>query len=211
VGRGWSRSLDPAIDALALIIFGVGLGTSIFAGNHRLLLTALPAGIAAAGIAAALLIARRASSRVERRQPKHPKITNAIGTLASAVEDTQRLLFHAGRRRSVFGVLAYFGLDVLVLWTAFLAIHTHPTPAFATVLMAYIIGALGGSIPLPASIGTIGGIAGMLIVYGVGHNAAIAAVLLHQAIGLLVPLTGGGIAYGALRHRLGPLRSRSDT
>jgi len=94
----------------------------------------------------------------------------------------------------MLGVLAYLGFDVLVLWTAFLAIHAHPVPGFAIVIMAYIIGALGGSIPLPASIGTIGGIAGMLILYGVAHNAAIAAVLLHQAIGLLVPLTGGGIA-----------------
>jgi hypothetical protein len=81
----------------------------------------------------------------------------------------------------VFGVLAYLGLDVLVLWTAFFAVHAHPVPGFGIVLMAYIIGALGGSIPLPASAGTIGGIAGMLIVYGVAHNAAIAAVLLHQA------------------------------
>ena len=76
-------------------------------------------------------------------------------------------------------------------------------------MMAYIIGALGGSIPLPASIGTIGGIAGMLILYGVAHNAAIAAVLLHQAIGLLVPLTGGGIAYVILRHTLGPISKRA--
>jgi uncharacterized membrane protein YbhN (UPF0104 family) len=94
---------------------------------------------------------------------------------------------------------------VLVLWTAFLAIHAHPVPGFAIVIMAYIIGALGGSIPLPASIGTIGGIAGMLILYGVAHNAAIAAVLLHQAIGLLVPLTGGGIAYAIRRRRVGPI------
>ena len=64
-------------------------------------------------------------------------------------------------------------------------------------ILAYVIGALGGSIPLPASIGPIGGMAGMPILYGVGHNAAIAAVLLHQAIGLLVPLVGGAIAYGS--------------
>jgi uncharacterized membrane protein YbhN (UPF0104 family) len=83
-----------------------------------------------------------------------------------------------------------------------------PVPGYAVVVMAYIIGALGGSLPLPASIGTIGGIAGMLIVYGVAHNPAVAAVLLHQAIGLLVPLVGGGIAYMIIRRRLGPLRTR---
>jgi len=76
--------------------------------------------------------------------------------------------------------------------------------------MAYIIGALGGSIPLPAGAGTVGGMGGMLILYGVGHNAAIAGVLLHQAIGLLVPLTGGGIAYVILRRRFGLLGHRAS-
>jgi hypothetical protein len=71
--------------------------------------------------------------------------------------------------------------------------------------MAYVIGALGGSLPLPASVGTIGGIAGMLIVYGVHHDGAVAAVLLHQAIGLLVPLAGGTIAYAIIRRQLGPI------
>jgi hypothetical protein len=64
---------------------------------------------------------------------------------------------------------------------------------------------LGGSLPLPANAGTIGGIAGMLIVYGVHHNPAVAAVLLHQAIGLIVPLAGGTIAYIIIRRTLGPL------
>jgi hypothetical protein len=53
----------------------------------------------------------------------------------------------------------------------------------------------------------------MLIAYGVAHNVALPAVLLHQAIGLFVPLAGGTIAYAILRHRLGPLKptAASDT
>ena len=47
---------------------------------------------------------------------------------------------------------------------------------------------------------------GMLILYGVARDDALAAVLLHQAIGLLVPLIGGGVAYTILRRRLGPIR-----
>ncbi|HTD08959.1 MAG TPA: lysylphosphatidylglycerol synthase domain-containing protein [Solirubrobacteraceae bacterium] len=202
--------LNTAVDALVLIIVGVGLAIGIFAGEHHLLLTVLPAAVAAAGIAVALLIAHRASSRAMRLQAKHPKIASAITTLADAVDDTERLLLHRGAWISVLGVLAYFGLDVLVLWTAFLAIHANPAPEIAVVVMAYIIGALGGSIPLPASAGTVGGIGGMLILYKVGHNVAIAAVLLHQAIGLLVPLAGGGIAYAILRHRFGPITRRTS-
>jgi uncharacterized membrane protein YbhN (UPF0104 family) len=198
--------LNTAIDALALIAFGVALAVGILAGEQNLFLTLLPAGIAAGGIAAALVIARRASADVERLQPRHPKVAVAFSTLASAVEDTRRLVFHRGSWVSVLGIVAYFGLDVLVLWSAFLAVHAHPFPGLPVVTMAYIIGALGGSVPLPASAGTVGGIAGMLVLYGVAHNAAVAAVLLHQAIGLLVPLIGGGVAYAILRRRLGPMR-----
>jgi uncharacterized membrane protein YbhN (UPF0104 family) len=85
-------------------------------------------------------------------------------------------------------------------------VHANPVPEFPIVIMAYIIGALGGSLPLPAAAGTIGGMAGMLILYGVVAHAALAAVLLHQAIGLLVPLIGGAIAYTVLHRRFGPLR-----
>ena len=196
--------LNTAIDALALILFGIPLALGIFAGGHSLLLTVLPAAVAVTGIAGVWLIAHRAARHAEQLRDAHPKIARTITTVANAVQDTERLLFHRGSWRSVLGVLAYFMCDVAVLWLAFFAIHAGSVPGFAVVLMAYVIGALGGSIPLPASIGTVGGIAGMLILYGVDHNAAIAAVLLHQAIGLLVPLTGGGLAYAIIRHRLGP-------
>lgn len=49
----------------------------------------------------------------------------------------------------------------------------------------------------------------MLVLYGVRHNAAVAAVLLHQAIAMLVPLTGGAIAYAVLRRRLGPMPGKA--
>ena len=197
--------LNTAVSALALIVFGIGLAAHIFSGKHNLLLTLLPAAVAAGGLAAALVIARRVSTRAEQRWAKHPKIATSITTLADAVRDT-RTLFHRRGWKPVLGAVIYLGFEVLVLWSAFLAIHAHPVPGFAVVVMAYVIGALGGSLPLPASIGTIGGIAGMLIVYGVNHNPAVAAVLLHQAIGLLVPLTGGTISYLIIRRQLGPIR-----
>ena len=170
--------LNTAISALALIVFGIGLATGIFPGEDNLLLTLLPAAVAAVGIAAALLIARRASDYAERLH-QAPKI-------ATSIEDARRRRRRhpdpvSPRRleeRARSGHLP--GFEVLVLWSAFLAIHAHPVPGFAVVVMADVIGALGGSLPLPASIGTIGGIVGMLIVYGVDHNPAVAAVLLTR-------------------------------
>jgi uncharacterized membrane protein YbhN (UPF0104 family) len=198
--------LNTAVSAIALIVFGIGLATRIFPGEHKLVLTLVPAAAAAIGIGVALLLARRAGTYAGRLRAHHPKIATSITTLGDAVADT-RTLFSRGGWTSVLGAVVYLGFEVLVLWSAFLAIHAHPVPSFAVVVMAYVIGALGGSLPLPASIGTIGGIAGMLIVYGVHHNPAVAAVLLHQAIGLLVPLTGGTIAYLILRRTLGPIHA----
>jgi uncharacterized membrane protein YbhN (UPF0104 family) len=199
--------LNTAVDALALVVFGVGLAIGIFPGARNLLLTLLPAALAAAGIGAALLIARGASRYGQRVESDHPKLATAIGSVADAVTATEHIVFHRDRRSGLLGAVAYLGFDALVLWTAFLAIHAHPVPGFAVVVTAYIIGALGGSIPLPAGIGAVGGIAGMLLLYGVGHGPAVAAVLIYEAVGLLVPLTGGAVAYLLLRREFGPMRT----
>jgi len=198
--------LNTGIDALAIVVFGLGLATGILTGEDNLLLTLLPAALAAAGIIAAVLIAPRADAAAKRLQGKHEKLATTITTLAAAVQDTKRLLSHRDSWKTVLGGIAYLGFEVVVLWFAFRAVHVSPVPGFPIVIMAYVIGALGGSLPLPAAAGTIGGVAGMLIAYGVAHNGALAAVLLHQAIGLLVPLVGGAIAYTILRRRLGPIR-----
>lgn len=198
--------LNTAIDAIALVLFGLGLATGIFAGEQNLLLTLLPAAIALLGIAGAVLVAPHATAGAKRLETKHAKLAATIATLGAAVEDTKRLVLRRSAWTTVLGSVGYFVFDVLVLWCAFLAVHANPVPAFPIVIMSYIVGALGGSLPLPAAAGTIGGIAGMLIVYGVVGHAALAAVLLHQAIGLFVPLIGGTIAYSILRHRFGPIR-----
>jgi hypothetical protein len=197
--------LNTAIDALALIVFGVGLAIGIFPGARNLLLTLLPAALAAAGIGAALLIARGATRYSRRVESDHPKLAAGIASVSDAVTATEQIVFHRDRQSGLLGAFAYLGFDALVLWTAFDAIHAEPVPGFAVVVMAYIIGALGGSIPLPAGIGAVGGIAGMLLLYGIGHGPAVAAVLIYEAVGLLVPLTGGAVAYLLLRREFGPM------
>jgi uncharacterized membrane protein YbhN (UPF0104 family) len=198
--------LNTAIDALALIAFGVLLGLGIFAGRNDLTLTILPAVVAGAAIAAAILIAQRVDHLAAKLEGRRPRIAAGIGTVARAVEDTNALVFGRGDWRSLFGALAYLFFDVLVLWTAFFALHAHSVPAFAPVLMAYIIGALGGSLPLPAGLGAIGGIGGCLILYGAGHNVAVGAAVIYGAIGLIVPFAGGLVAYLLLTRQVRNLR-----
>jgi len=135
-------------------------------------------------------------------ESRHRRTAAALGTVARAVDDTSKLIFSRRDWRSVVGAIAYLAFDVLVLWSAFYAVHAHTVPPFAPVLMAYIIGALGGSLPLPAGIGAIGGIAGVLMLYGVDANAAAGAAVLYGAIGLIVPFVGGVIAYLLLRRQI---------
>jgi uncharacterized membrane protein YbhN (UPF0104 family) len=199
--------LNTGIDALALILFGVLLGFGIVSGKHDLTLTVIPAALAAVGVAAAIVIARRAERFAARLESRHGRSAAAIGTVARAVDDTKRLVVHRADWRSVAGAVAYLGFDVLVLWSAFYAMHAQVVPAFAPVLMAYIIGALGGSLPLPAGAGAVGGIAGCLMLYGAGSNVAAGAAVLYGAIGLVVPLAGGVIAFVLLRRQIGAARA----
>ena len=41
--------LNTAVDALALVVFGIALGTGVLSGAHKLTLTALPAALADSG------------------------------------------------------------------------------------------------------------------------------------------------------------------
>jgi uncharacterized protein (TIRG00374 family) len=153
----------------------------------------------------AVFIAGRSAVYAERVKEQRPKIAKALSSVAAGVTGTRRVLRDRGSAKIVLGSTAYLLFDVLVLWSAFVAIDADPQPSFGVVAMAYLIGGLAGSIPLPANLGAVGGMAGMLVAYGVDKNAAAAAVVLYQAIGYLVPLVGGGIAYLLVRRQLGPM------
>jgi uncharacterized membrane protein YbhN (UPF0104 family) len=198
--------LNTAVDALMLLLVGVGLAIGVLPGSGDLALTLLPAALAAGGLSGTLVLARRMQKISAAKQPAHEKRAAVLGTLSQAVVDVDRFVFHGERGRSLVGAVAYLGFDLLVLWTAFLGIHASPVPHLGVVVMAYIIGALGGSLPfIPAGAGAAGGIGGMLILYGIHHGSAVAAVIVYEAIGLLVPFVGGGLAFLLVRRHLEPL------
>jgi len=203
--------LNTAIDGLAVMFFGLGLATGVFEGGNNLLLTLLPAVVVACGLSLALVVARSTERLVPKIRGRNARLARAVSSLALAVENTKKMLRSRGSTKIVVGAVAYLGFDMLVLQGAFLAIDAHPVPTFAVVSMGYLIGGLGGSIPLPANLGAVTGMAAMLIAFGVDHSDAIAAVVLYQAIGFLVPLLGGGIAYVFLRGQLGAASVSSPT
>ena len=65
----------------------------------------------------------------------------------------------------IAGSLGYWAWDNAVLWATFHAFGY--SPPITVILMGYLIGQLGGLLPLPGGLGGIdGGLIGTLIVYG---------------------------------------------
>ena len=198
--------LNTAIDGLALVRLGsCGLASGILSGEGNLLLTLLPAAVAGAGIIAALVVVPRLGGAAERTRDEHPKFAEVAVTLSAAVEDTRRLFHRGAWIPPSSAELFYLALEVTVLWLSFTAVHASPVPGFPIVVMAYIIGALGRLDP-PAGVRRHGRWRGRdADRLRRGTRRRLRLVLLHQAIGLLVPVIGGAIAYTIIRRRLGPI------
>jgi uncharacterized protein (TIRG00374 family) len=91
-----------------------------------------------------------------------------------------------------------------MMWATYKAVGV--TIPLSVLMMGYLIGQLGGLLPLPGGIGGVdGGLIGTLIVYGAPAAATATAVLAFRVILFWVPLIGGAIAFAALRRTLGEM------
>src|SRR5213079_1563691 len=73
----------------------------------------------------------------------------------------------------------------------------------SVVLMGYLIGQLGGLLPIPGGLGGIdGGLLGTLIVYGLPAAPVAAAILAYRVILFWLPLILGAPAFFSLRKGL---------
>ena len=101
----------------------------------------------------------------------------------------------------IAGAIGYWAFDNAVLWATFEAVGADVP--ISIVLMGYLIGQLGGLLPLPGGVGGIdGGLIGTLIVYGAPAAPTAAAVLAYRVILFWLPLVGGAIAFAFLRRAL---------
>ena len=98
-------------------------------------------------------------------------------------------------------MIAYLLFDVMILWATFRAFGA--APPLAILWIAYLIGELGGLIPVPGGIGGVdAGLVGTLVLYNVPITSAASAVLAYRAIALWVPAVLGAAAFFSLRRTL---------
>ncbi len=189
-----------------LVAVGVLFALGVLPHDENPALTAVFA--AAAGLAMVLVLALprllsddTAQSESEDATGRVPRLLRfARRSLTHGVRDALWLVRHrpTGVLVGSFGTMAF---DIAVLAVTFRAVGTVPP---AGVLVAgYLIGQLGGNLPVPGGIGGVdAGLIGTFVLYHQPLAATTAAVLLYHAIALWVPGLFGSAAFAQLRRAL---------
>jgi uncharacterized membrane protein YbhN (UPF0104 family) len=196
--------LKSSVNFAAVAIVGTLMAVGLLGPHRSLLLTALPAAAATIVIGLVLLIPRVAPR--EHPGPDAGRVRRAVATLRRWVIDgtTEAVaILRTGRGnwQVLVGAFGYWFWDNAVIWATFHAFGY--SPAVAVVLMGYLIGQLGGALPLPGGLGGIdGGLFGTFLVYGTPAAVTAAAVLAYRVILFWLPLLVGTIAFFSLRRGL---------
>ena len=187
--------LKSSVNFVAVAVVGVAMWLGV-GPDVSPLLTILPAALAIVTLGAVPAL----GLLVGNRHPRQRWLAAATAALGDGVREAGRIL----RRRDwrvLAGSLGYWAFDNAVIWATFKAFGE--SPAITLVLMGYLIGQLGGLLPIPGGIGGIdGGLIGTMIVYGLPAAATAAAVLAYRVILFWLPLLVGGVAFTRLRKGL---------
>jgi uncharacterized membrane protein YbhN (UPF0104 family) len=194
--------LKSAVNFAAVAVLGTLMAVGILGPHFSLWLTALPAAGAVLVIGLVLAIPRLGPGSPPnpddgrmRRTLAHARIALIDGT-SEAVQ-----ILRDRDKQVLLGSLGYWAWDNAVLWATFHAFGY--SPAITVVLMGYLIGQLGGLLPLPGGLGGIdGGLFGTFVVYGTPAATTAAAVLAYRVILFWLPLIVGGVAFLSLRRGL---------
>jgi uncharacterized membrane protein YbhN (UPF0104 family) len=194
--------IKSSVNFIAVAVLGTVMAVGLVGPHLSLWLTAVPAAGALLVIAAVLGVPRLGAglpvpSDAGRTRRAIREVRKAlVGGVAEAVE-----IVRSRNLLVIVGALGYWAWDNAVLWAAFHAFGY--TPPITVILMGYLIGQLGGLLPLPGGLGGIdGGLIGTLIVYGTPAAASTAAVLVYRVILFWLPLVVGAVAFISLRRAL---------
>jgi len=188
--------LTSSVNFITAAIAGSLLALGVLAGGGSLLWTAGPALAATLVIASVLALPRllhRLGARERERTGRAGRIVVAVeSALSSGIADA-RLLVRTGSPQILLGAIGFMALDVAALGAAFTAIGG--LPPVGILLLAYVIGQLGGLLPLPGGVGGAdGGLIAAFALYGTPLGTAAAAVLAYRAFQLGLPALLGALA-----------------
>ncbi len=193
--------LTSAVNVGAVVLIGITMWLGLLPGSRNSLLTLLPAAMGLATILGTLALAAWARRVAKRKELERGRMAVTLTAIGGGVGDAVRLI----RRRDprLLGSVGYWLFDNLALYACLAAFGS--TPSFWVVAMAYLVGMLANSLPIPAGLVAVeGGLVGMLVLFGVRPaGVVIAAVVAYRAISLWIPATIGTLAFVSLRREIG--------
>ena len=194
--------IKSSVNFIAVAVLGTVMAVGLLGPDLSLWLTAVPAVGALLVIAAVLVVPRLGiGAPVAVDAGKAGKALGAVrkalvGGTAEGVE-----IVRSRNLLVIAGSLGYWAFDNAVLWATFEAFGY--SPPITVILLGYLIGQLGGLLPLPGGLGGIdGGLIGTLIVFGTPAAVTAAAVLVYRVILFWLPLLVGAVAFISLRRGL---------
>ena len=194
--------IKSSVNFVAVAVLGTLMAIGLVGPHRSWLLTALPAALSVAVIAVVIAIPRLGVGR--DAGPDSSWLRRAVVAVRRAVitgTSEAVAILRARHPLVIAGAIGYWAFDNAVLWATFHAVGAHVP--LSIVLMGYLIGQLGGLLPLPGGVGGIdGGLIGTLVVYGAPAAPTTAAVLAYRVILFWLPLVGGAIAFLLLRRAL---------
>lgn len=190
----------------ALIVCGLGLWAGVFPGGGSIMLTLIPAALAAV-LGVVILSLALMPDDIEQRLERFACRTGRLGRVARRVAKAPETLGSGVRtagdlirngRLGLLGAVAYWGFDIAVLGVCFHAFGA--TVPVAVLVAGYFLGTLGSLLPLPAGIGGVeGGMIGAFVAFGLHASTTIIAVLAYRAISFWLPTLPGIAGYLTLR------------
>ncbi len=191
--------LTSGVNFATAVLAGGLLALGVLAGGGSLALSAGPALAALVAIATVVALPRLLASRAgsKSRSGRAGRVLASMrGALDGGIRDAGRLV-RAHDPQVIGGAIGFMLLDVAALGAAFAAIGS--LPPVGALLLAYVVGQLGGLIPLPGGVGGAdGGLIAALVLYGTPLSSAAAAVLAYRAFQLGLPALLGGFALARL-------------
>jgi uncharacterized membrane protein YbhN (UPF0104 family) len=193
--------IKGAVNFVAVAVIGTAM--ALGAGPEKSpWLTIFPAALAVAVIAVVVAAGRLGPGTTPPADA--PRAHRWFAAVRQALVGGVReglAIVRSGNRAVLVGAVGYWLFDNAVLWATY---HAFDQSVPVTVLlMGYLIGQLGGLLPIPGGIGGIdGGLIGTLVVYGAPAVPTAAAVVAYRLILFWLPLIVGAVAFVSLRRGL---------
>jgi uncharacterized membrane protein YbhN (UPF0104 family) len=187
-----------AVFLAAIVVSGASLALGLVRAHGPVAIAAIPAAGALAAIAVCLILAgaRRAAlagGGEASGRARRSRLRSGAHHLGDAVLDACRLV--RSRDTRLAGAAAYWLFDASVVWAMLHAFGSPP--ALPVVLLAYFVGQVANTLPIPGSVS--GGMAGVLIAFGVHAEIALPAILAYRTIAIWLPLPAAIAAVPGLR------------